>query len=632
MTFTYPYALLAMLAIPVLIVIYILKNKFKEETAPSSYLWEISEKFLKKRNPLRKVEHLISLIIQILAIAAFSIAVAQPVITLPGMASNIVFVLDTSASMQIETDEKEGGKNLTRFEKAVDMIYDVANKAAKGSKFSLVTTDDSSREVCKGVSDLSRFEIYLNSVEVTQYTTGLETAVNIAQSYLSDGTAAECYLATDKTVENHNNIELLDVSGSQENYAVYDVKAEYESKELTISFSCISYISDQTLSIDIYSDAHRCGSTKVEVKAGTEETRVVTLTNSDDYDYSTFDSVTCTITNEDYLSLDNTCIYYKNNALSTTSVCLVSDNTNNKKLFQAAFHAWESTMPTDVTPLATSSYPGTKSYDIYIFDSFLPTTLPTTGSIWIFNAPTDATGSGFYYQDSYTLKDNGGIEANFTDNETDIIYSALTKDLTTDTLSIANYQRYSLVSDFTVIASYNNAPIIFAGRNENGQRQAVFSFSLEDTSFSVSYNWPIIVRNLLGYSNPDVLTDFNYSVNETATFALSDSIKEINLLHPSKKQEPMELDNDYVDYTFDEIGTYTITIIYNDGSFKQFYVYISYPKEEGNPIDKDTTKYSLARNTSFVTGDGIFDNLLPIIIVASVFFALDWILYTHEQY
>ena len=52
MSFQYPWGLLLLLAIPVLIVIYILLNKYKEDTVSSSYVWELSKKFIKKKNPI----------------------------------------------------------------------------------------------------------------------------------------------------------------------------------------------------------------------------------------------------------------------------------------------------------------------------------------------------------------------------------------------------------------------------------------------------------------------------------------------------------------------------------------------------------------------------------------------------
>lgn len=51
MSFYFPLGLLALLGIPVLILIYIIKSKYTEQTIASTYLWELSEKFLKEEDP-----------------------------------------------------------------------------------------------------------------------------------------------------------------------------------------------------------------------------------------------------------------------------------------------------------------------------------------------------------------------------------------------------------------------------------------------------------------------------------------------------------------------------------------------------------------------------------------------------
>ena len=51
MTFRYPFALLGLIAIPILIIIYIIRNKYKEVTAPTTYIWEVAAKMLKRKNP-----------------------------------------------------------------------------------------------------------------------------------------------------------------------------------------------------------------------------------------------------------------------------------------------------------------------------------------------------------------------------------------------------------------------------------------------------------------------------------------------------------------------------------------------------------------------------------------------------
>ena len=68
MSFLYPLGLLGLIGIPILIIIYILKNKYTEQTISSTYLWRLSEKFLKKKKPISKISGIISLILQIVCL------------------------------------------------------------------------------------------------------------------------------------------------------------------------------------------------------------------------------------------------------------------------------------------------------------------------------------------------------------------------------------------------------------------------------------------------------------------------------------------------------------------------------------------------------------------------------------
>ena len=68
MNFLFPLGLLGLIGIPVLIIIYIIKNKYTEQVIASTYIWNLSEKFLRKRLPIHKLVGIISLILQILAV------------------------------------------------------------------------------------------------------------------------------------------------------------------------------------------------------------------------------------------------------------------------------------------------------------------------------------------------------------------------------------------------------------------------------------------------------------------------------------------------------------------------------------------------------------------------------------
>ena len=147
MSFLYPLGLLGLLAIPVLIFIYIIKSKYTEQTITSTYLWTLSEKFLKRKNPINKITGIISLILQILAVIFISIALAHPVFVLKGRANDYCFVLDGSGSMNTV---QEGS---TRFEAGKERIRGIINSAADGSTFTLITTGNVTDTVMKQTED-----------------------------------------------------------------------------------------------------------------------------------------------------------------------------------------------------------------------------------------------------------------------------------------------------------------------------------------------------------------------------------------------------------------------------------------------------------------------------------------------
>lgn len=86
MNLTFPLGLLVLIGIPVLIVIYIIKNKYTEQVVASTYLWTLSERFLKRRNPVNKLTGIISLVLQILTVALIALAAALPAVVLPNAA------------------------------------------------------------------------------------------------------------------------------------------------------------------------------------------------------------------------------------------------------------------------------------------------------------------------------------------------------------------------------------------------------------------------------------------------------------------------------------------------------------------------------------------------------------------
>lgn len=659
MSFQYPYALFALLAIPVLIIIYILRNRYKEETAPSTYIWEISEKFLKKKNPLRKIEHLITLIVQILAIFFMAFTLAKPTITLKGQADNIVFVLDASASMNMYNAKTNSGlsneNKKTRFVEAKEKIMETVNDAAKGSKFTLILADEEPGYVCKDISDSTQFEIYLNTATASEISCDLVKPLEMAQQLLSSGVDNKCIVASDKSFTNvidnkQDNLEFIDVSDDTSiNYAVNEFTYDIFGNQIQFSGSLINYNdkNPREVKIRFFVDDVNYGWTNVNNyveddtgKSVITETAlpfVVTVTEKESGQLNKVKSVKVQIEDEDdALALDNVYFANDNTTSKTTNVLIVSTSS----FYLEA--VMKSMKTINVNYKTVSSYSGQTGYDLYIFDCYNPNdsyTLPSDGSVMFFGSHTVVDKSGFLPQiNAYKSIADGGV-IKYANNDDDLLYKELTKASTMKEIDFNSFVPYTITGDFTTIMNYEDDngiiyPMAFAGKNQNNQREVVFSFNLSNSSFPITYDFVNIMRNCLNYANPTTISSFEYHCGDEVTLSVSDDTTKIEIEDLNGNVEIVDIDDaeQYVNYTFSKTGNYIVRTIYDNETKREAKVFVALPKAESYVVIPDDTEINLVNNDNTIKGDGLFDNIIPYVIVASVLFGLDWILYAHEQY
>lgn len=90
-----------LILIPVIIFLYILKEKAKDETFSSTMLWQEIYKNLEAKTPFEKLKHNILMYLQILTMLLLIFALMAPVLKRGGHATeNAIIVVDNSASMQ----------------------------------------------------------------------------------------------------------------------------------------------------------------------------------------------------------------------------------------------------------------------------------------------------------------------------------------------------------------------------------------------------------------------------------------------------------------------------------------------------------------------------------------------------
>ena len=209
MSFMYPLGLLGLIGVPILLLIYVLRSKYNEQTVASTYLWALSEKFFKRRNPLSGITGIISLVLQILMVVFLSLAISRPIFTIPDSASEYCFVLDAGGSM----NTKNGFS--TNFEKGKDYIENSINRANLGSSYTLISLSNEGDVVYERVTDKKLAIDMLNDLSCTDCPTDDLDALALAQAHFNKNTSTLVYFVTDKDYETSENVEI--VNGRQEN-------------------------------------------------------------------------------------------------------------------------------------------------------------------------------------------------------------------------------------------------------------------------------------------------------------------------------------------------------------------------------------------------------------------------------
>lgn len=612
MTFLYPLGLLGLIGIPILIIIYIIKSKYTEQTVSSTYLWTLSEKFLKRRNPLSKLTGIISLILQLLAVTVISMAIAHPVIILEDAAEEYCFILDGSGSMRMESD------GVTRFEKGKAHIKNVISESVNGSVFTLVYAGDNTNVVYERMEDTEKALLLLDELEPDYGETYLTDAIGVAQRLFNENSGIEAYLVTDSSYQKNENITLVDVSAEEKNYAISDVSYFHGGDgKLTVSGNVVSYSGDTSLGMELYIDDAKVANAKntVVVKNGVETTFQLSCMSGN------FSSLRVVVTKADALSLDNEYIVYDIESENSYNTLIVSDR---PFFFESAMKAM---INAKVDVISPEDYLGESGYGLYVFDSYSPETLPRDGSVWLINPDGSVSDAGFSVRSEVTFSKAEPIE--ITDSTASSV-KTLTKDISGDGIYLLRYVKCGLYRNFTTLYSYQGNPVVFAGTNAYGNREVVFAFDLHDSNLPLLLDYAILLRNLVEYSFPEMIEKTTYNCGDEVNINVLANCDSIRIDSPSGEVSYLGTDNATARLVLDEVGVYTVTMTVAD-SQRVFNIYSAMTLEERIP-SVELEELSLRGEASEEGLDGKYDPMIILFIALAVIFFADWMVYCYEKY
>ena len=193
----------AAVAVPLLVLLYFLRLKRREEVVSSTFLWKRAVQDLQVNAPFQRIRRNLLLLLQLLAMAAVLAALAGPVMALrPGPGRRYVMLIDRSASMQATdvTDVASTSVPRTRLDEAkqqarrfVDSLATRWTFASAGisDQVMVVAFDEHPKVMCTFTADKRQLVGAIDSIEPVDGPSHLAEAVTVARAFMtSPGTEA----------------------------------------------------------------------------------------------------------------------------------------------------------------------------------------------------------------------------------------------------------------------------------------------------------------------------------------------------------------------------------------------------------------------------------------------------------
>ena len=624
--FLYPLGFLALIGVPILILIYIIKNRYTEQTVASTYLWTVSERFIKRRVPINRITGIINLLLQILAVVAIACILAQPYLLVPGAAKAYCFVLDGSGSMNVVQDGK------TRFDIGKEKIEEIIDDSVRGSTYTLIYAGEGTDVIFAALEDKDVALNILAGLSVSNASNSLTDARQSAQRYFNDNPWVETYLITDRFYEETANLTVINVAASVQNYSVSDVTYTQLNGALHVAGKIISHESDATLKLNLYfNDSKEVFATQqVEVVAGTEtpfEFRCVYVDdNGVEQAKINFEWLKVVIDNKDAMALDNEVTVYNVAHENISKILIVSADTGEKPSFFLTA-ALSAAGYTQFDVISSDKYNGQIGYGLYIFDGYTPDEMPREGSVWFINPQKSLQGSNFSYQGEEVAR----YPAKYSTSTATAVRKQLEGTLKLE-FELYKYVKVGLNAKFNTLISCDGYPILFTGTNTYGNREVVFAFDFHSSApFTMRPDVNILIKNMISYSFPEIIDSTSYYCGDVVQVNMIADCESIRVESPLGKISYPDTTLSVSEFTLSEIGTYRIYLIMKDKTERMVSIYAAMPLDERAPTVNGAS-FRLQGEKEEVNMPGYKDNLLIIFIILAVIAVADYGVYNYEQW
>lgn len=500
MSFLAPLGFLFALALPVIILFYLLKLRRVRREVPSTLLWRRAAEDLHANAPFQKLRRNLLLLVQLLIVAALVFALARPFLhSTRGSSRATVIMLDNSASMNA-TDE-QGGRS--RLDKARQEAVEFVRGMQPGEQAMLLVFANRPSVAASFTSDKSRLTNAIAAVGAPDLPTRAADAFALAQS-LARPLTAELRVYSDGALDAQNialastaKCVFVPVGTRANNVGIVrlDLRRALEDRERFQVFASIRNYSDQarTSRLEVYQRDKLVDAKELNLAPKSSASQV--FSNAE----LAPGPVRLALSAADDLASDNE-VFGVIAPPATKRILLVTPGNYFLE------HALAERAPEIEVTKATPGTIPSGEFDAKIFDNIAPPGPLAPGSYFFINSVPPREG--------YTLE---GTE------DSPVLYdwdqqSALMRHVQMADVSIRRAKRIKLPQAARVLAESRETPLMSISESEN-RRILLWSFDLFESTLPMRAAFPILLSNALDWLLSDV------HASEVSTMACGDVIQ-----------------------------------------------------------------------------------------------------------
>jgi len=511
------------------VVLYLLKLRRRRVDVPFVKLWEqvLAEK--QTTRLFSQLKRLLSLLISLLVVAALAFALGDP--RPEGALADgrtLVVLVDASASMQA-TDVQP-----SRFESAKERVKRMIQELGPADRMLIAQLDASATPVSPLSGEPRVLEDALEELEPTEVAASLRAGLHLALDVLRDQSDPEVVVLSDGAFDT----DRFDASS---------FAAELREREVTLSwvkigtgddnvaisaFSVRRYPLDKSQSevlVELYNPSEEEVQVELELLGDGEPVDVQRLTvhagerlrrffrNISGVDETMEAQLRRADGTRDQLGADDRA-FARLPARRRARVVVISDG---NLYLQAALLLDEYLDVTEVTP---SEWPVEGSYDVAIFDSWVPASTPEMAALYI-HPLTDEPGRG-------PFEVRGAFEGPYFDvldrRHPLLRWTALGDVNIATSLDVALQE-----GDRPIGRSSGGAPLMVVGRRE-GHPFVALTFDVRGSDLPLRVAWPLLLLNTVDwFVQEDVGFLSSFSTGDTWHLPVSSDLERATIVDPN---------------------------------------------------------------------------------------------------